>query len=92
VKPTLGRDVHYRGNRGLNAMRVAKVVCTTKELMPEGVESGEAQALDSDMHVHLVVFTVGTQMIWPEANVPYAERDENGEIPPGTWTWPIIVK
>lgn len=89
--PTLGRIVHYRGKHGLNAMRGAFVACTQKELMFESVASGEAQPLDSERHVHLVVFTIGTLMSFPEANVPYAEPDENGKIPPGTWTWPPRV-
>lgn len=86
-KPTLGRKVHYRGKHGYQAMRSAEVVCTTKELLTDE----EQYKLDSDMHVHLVVFTIGSYMMFPESNVPFAQRDENGEIPPGHWTWPVMI-
>jgi len=89
--PTLGRIVHYRGKLGLKATRMALVACTQKELIAASVESGEAQPLDSEMHVHLQVVTIGTQMMFPENNVPYAEPDANGEIPGGCWTWPPRV-
>lgn len=90
MKPTMGRIVWYRGRYGLCAMRPAWVVCTTEELMPEGVETGEAAPLDSDMHVHLVVGTIGSQMMFPESNVPHGVPGEDGKIPPGTWCWPEI--
>lgn len=89
--PTLGRIVHYRGKYGFNAMRMAFVACTRKELIAKSVEEGEAQPLDSNMHVHLQVVTIGSLMMFPENNVPYAAPNADGEIPPGTWTWPPRV-
>ncbi len=85
--PTMGRIVHYRGKLGLQAMRMAFVACTKKELLGDD----EQYKLDSPMHVHLQVVTIGTQMMFPENNVPYAFPDNNGEIPPGHWTWPVMV-
>lgn len=89
-KPTLGRIVHYRGKFGLFAMRAALVSADVDSLMVEGVASGEVPALDSDMHCHLTVFTPSSLNSFPEYNVPYADRDENGEIQPGHWTWPVM--
>jgi hypothetical protein len=90
MKPTLGRVVWYRGKLGFQAMRMAHVVCTVNELMPEGVKLGVIQALDSDMHVHLQVMTPGTQIAFPENNVPFGVPGEYGMIPPGSWCWPVI--
>lgn len=80
--PTLGRVVHYVGMYGINATRAAIVSCSLADLIPEG----DAPALDSEMHVHLIVFTAGEAGIFPEMNIPYSEGGE-----PGTWHWPSRV-
>lgn len=89
-KPTLGRIVHYRGKLGLHAMRAAIVAADVNTLDPRGVELGEVPALDSEMHVHLVVFTPGTLMSFPEFNVPHGVPGDDGMIPHGSWQWPVI--
>lgn len=88
VKPALNRLVHYRGNQGYQTMRAAIVTCTTEELDPRGVEAGTIEPLDSDMHVHLLVFTPSRAGSFPEFNVPFGVPGEDGKIPPGTWCWP----
>lgn len=91
MKPTLGRIVHYRGKFGLNAMRAAIVCCDVNSLDPRGVESGDIPGLDSDMHVHLTVFTPGEQCAFTEYNVPFGGDLTDGPIEPGTWAWPPRV-
>lgn len=81
-KPTLGRIVRYVGKYGIQATRAAIVSCTTADIVP----GGDVAPLDSDMHVHLTVFTPGEAGMFPEMNIPY---DENGA--PGTWCWPPRV-
>jgi len=81
MKPTTGRILRYRGNQGHNAVRAAIVTADVETLDPSGVESGAVPALDSDMHVHLWVFTPGGAMGFAEHNV--APGDE-----PGQWHWP----
>lgn len=51
MKPSLGRIVHYRGRLGPQAHRAAIVTASVASLDQRGVESGEIEALDSDMHV-----------------------------------------
>jgi hypothetical protein len=91
MKPTLGRIVHYRGKLGFNAMRAAIVTCDVNSLDPRGVEQGVIPALDSDMHVHLWVFTPGESGGFTEYNVPQGEVIEGDQIPPGSWMWPPRV-
>ena len=79
MKPSLGRIVRYVGKYGINAPRAAIVSCSLADLLPEG----DAPALDSDMHVHLTVFTPSEAGMFPECNIPYSEGGE-----PGTWSWP----
>lgn len=78
-KPTLGRIVRYVGKYGIQATRAAIVSCTTADIVP----GGDVASLDSDMHVHLTVFTPSESGMFPEVNIPY---DEGGA--PGTWCWP----
>ncbi|MGR6922573.1 hypothetical protein ACU635_50680 [[Actinomadura] parvosata] len=83
-KPTLGRIVHYRGKQGRMAMRAAIVTGTVASLDPDGIASGDVPALDSELHVHLWVFTPGSSGGFPEFNVGPGEE-------PGQWTWPPRV-
>lgn len=92
IKPTLGRTVWYRGNQGYYAMRAATVSCTVNELIQDSVDLGRIQPLESDMHVHLHVFTPSPAGFFPEFNVPFGQPGEDGLIPPGTWCWPKIIK
>lgn len=79
--PTLGADVHYRGKLGLQALRAAKVIATFHSLEPAGVESGAVAPLDSDRHVHLLVYTPNPdQPFFVELNVPPGDG-------PGEWHW-----
>jgi hypothetical protein len=93
-KPSLGRIVHYRGKFGLQTMRAALVTCTVAELDPLGVESGQIEPLDDDMHVHLWVFTPAASGPnvqtggFPEFNVPCGELVD-GDLPAGSWSWPV---
>lgn len=91
ARPTVGRIVRYVGKMGVNAERPALVTVDRETYVdhPEGVE------LDSDMHVHLWVFTTKSrsdheagnpgQPGFHEMNIGY---DANGA--PGTWHWPVI--
>lgn len=93
MKPSLGRIVHYRGKQGYNATRCAIVTATRGTLDPRGVEEGQIPALDSDEHVHLLVFTPGEAGSFTEYNVPRGENADGSTptgqtIPPGTWCWP----
>lgn len=94
-KPSLGRIVHYRGKLGLLAMRAAVVTADVASLDPRGVEAGDIPALDSEMHVHLWVFTPGESGGFTEYNVPFGEVDSanrtSEDIEPGTWCWPPRV-
>jgi hypothetical protein len=89
-KPSLGRIVHYRGRLGFFAPRAAIVTATIDSLDPRGVESGQVEALDSDMHVHLWVYSPGTSGGFSEFNVPFSEVGQ-GEAAPGSWYWPARV-
>lgn len=92
-KATLGRIVHYRGNRGLQTMRAAIVTATVDTLDPRGVDAGDVPPLTDDEHVHLWVYTPSAAGGFPEFNVPHGHGDEaGGDIPPGSWTWPTIKK
>lgn len=84
--PRLPDTVLYRGKEGYQAMRSAMVTGTVASLDPRGVEGGHVQALDSDEHVHLWVFTPGSSGGFPEFNVPHGSP-EDGSIPPGSWCW-----
>jgi hypothetical protein len=85
-KPTLGRIIHYRGKRGVHAMRAAIVTATVDTLDRANVAIGAIPDLDSDGHVHLWVFTPGEAGGFTEYNVPQGQPEENsGEIPPGSW-------
>lgn len=80
-KPTTGRILRYVGKQGFNAIRAAIVMADVHTLDPRGVESGVIPALDSDMHVHLWVFTPGESGGFTEYNIgPGTE--------PGQWSWP----
>jgi hypothetical protein len=79
--PSLCRSVIYRGRHGFHALRAAVVIATQDTLDPRGVEAGAVPALDSQMHVHLHVFTPSDQQGWTEYNVPYGDG-------PGQWSWP----
>jgi hypothetical protein len=93
MTPTLGRIVHYRGKHGLATVRAAIVTATVDTLDPRGIAAGDVPALDSENHVHLWVFTPSAAGGFPEYNVPLGRDAEAGEdIPPGSWTWPIIRK
>lgn len=81
MKPTLCRIVRYRGKLGYQAPRAAIVTADIETLDPRGVEIGAVPALDSDMHVHLWVFTPGELGGFAEYNV--GPGDE-----PGQWSWP----
>jgi hypothetical protein len=61
TRPTTGRIVRYRGKHGLHAVRAAIVTADIDTLDPEGVRVGAVPALESDQHVHLLVFTPGVQ-------------------------------
>lgn len=87
MKPTIGRIVHYRGNRGYNALRPAMVVVDSATLDPRGVEDGVIDPLDSDEHVHLWVFSADPNGGFVEFNVGRTQASD-GEIEPGTWDWP----
>jgi hypothetical protein len=82
MQPSLGRIVHYVGKHGIHAKRAAIVSCSVADLLPEG----DAPGLDSQMHVHLTVFTPSEAGFFPEFNIPY---DPEGA--PGTWSWPPRV-
>ena len=86
--PELPGLVRYRGKLGLQTMRTAVVTATMETLDPRGVERGDVPGLDSSNHVHLWVYTPADRPGggFPEFNVPYAEPDESGTIPPGTWS------
>lgn len=86
--PVLGDVVHYRGKEGVQALRAAIVSCTLVELDPQNVVDGNISDLDDEMHVHLHVITPGARGHFEEFNIDYSVADENGNIPPGTWTWP----
>ena len=88
MKPSLGRIVHYRGKKGLCAMRAAIVTADVGSLDPRGVETGLIPALASDQHVHLWVFTPGELGGFTEYNVPLDEPGDDGLITPGYWCWP----
>lgn len=92
MRPTLGRTVWYRGKQGRQTMRAAVVSCTLEELDQDGVITGDISDLDSEMHVHLRVFTPSVAGAFTEFNVPFGEPGEDGKIPPGTWCWPKIIK
>jgi hypothetical protein len=81
-KPSLGRIVRYVGKHGINAPRAAIVTCSVADVVPDGLVA----PLDSDMHVHLSVFTPSPQNSFPEFNIPF---DPDGA--PGTWSWPPRV-
>ena len=81
-KPSLGCIVRYVGKYGINAPRAAIVSCSLADLQAEG----DAPLLDSDMHVHLTVFTPSRQGMFGEFNVPY-----DPDAAPGTWSWPPRV-
>lgn len=79
MKPSLGRIVRYIGKYGVNAPRAAIVSCSQADVIADT----ELPPLDSDMHVHLHVFTPSEQGCFTEYNVPYSVGGE-----PGTWSWP----
>lgn len=58
IVPTIGRIVWYRSRTG-NYTVPAIVTATKATLWQPGVEQGHVPALDSDLHVHLTVFTPG---------------------------------
>lgn len=95
-KPSLGRIVHHRSARGLQTMRAAVVTATASTLDPRGVEAETVPALTDDEHVHLWVYSPSPENLhggFAEFNVPRGHGDEAGtDIPPGSWTWPVIVK
>ncbi|MEU0081375.1 hypothetical protein ABZY58_26035 [Micromonospora tulbaghiae] len=78
VLPTLGRIVHYRGDRGMYAPRAAIVTATVDTLDQRGVDAGEVPALDSPSHV-------------PQGRSADGHEATAGTIPPGTWCWPPRV-
>lgn len=80
MKPTTGRIVRYVGKLGVHAHRAAMVAMANDTWIREG----DIDPLDSDMHVHLWVYTPASELGgFPEVNVPY---DPEGA--PGTWYWP----
>jgi len=83
-KPTTGRILRYRGKQGFRAVRAAIVTADVETLDPRGVESGEVPSLDSDLHVHLWVFTPGERGGFAESNVGPGDS-------PGQWSWPPRV-
>lgn len=83
MKPTIGRILRYKGNRGFNAVRAAIVTADVSTLDPRGVASGAIPALDSDEHVHLWVFTPGENGGFTEYNVAPGDG-------PGQWSWPAL--
>lgn len=89
MQPTLGRIVHYRGKRGVQAMRAAMVVMD----WDSWVREGDVPALSSPSHVHLWVFTPGEQGGFMEYDVANGEDITSlaTPIPPGTWRWPPRV-
>lgn len=90
MKPSLGRIVHYRGRLGRQTHRAAIVTASVASLDQRGVESGEIEALDSDMHVHLLVFAPGERMGFAEMDVPFSDATGD-DVPPGSWYWPARV-
>lgn len=85
TRPVPGRMVRYQtdGRGGLNYFLPAIVTVTRREnLQREGVDRGDIEDLDSDLHVHLTVFTPGAQGVYTEQNVPH---DRDGS--PRSWRW-----
>lgn len=91
MKPSQGRIIKYRGKYGDQNMYTAIVTLDLANLNPKGVERGEVDPIDSDMHVHLQVFSPNRNaQNFAEHNVPFGIPGEDGMIPPGTWAWPTI--
>lgn len=86
--PSIGRIVLYRSRTG-NYTLPAVVTATQDTLWAEGVERGDVPGLASEQHVHLHVFTPGTQGSYAEHDVPMDDRAA-GEQAPGSWRWPVI--
>lgn len=96
-KPTTGRVVIYRtdGRNGLIYDLPAMVTCT-RDSHPGDYPDGSKNPLpvpESDMHVHLTVFTPGgwgTKVgTWPSDHVPVSSKEFVGakEMKPGTGTY-----
>lgn len=79
MKPTTGRIVRYVGKQGVHAHRAAVVTMADDTWIREG----DIDPLDSDTHVHLWVFTPGSEVGFAEMNIPYDPAKA-----PGTWHWP----
>jgi hypothetical protein len=58
MQPTIGRIVIYKSKTGDYVMP-AIIAATTATLHRPNVEAGHIPDLDSDTHVHLIVFTTG---------------------------------
>ena len=83
--PTIGRIVLYRSKA--NPYEVpAIVVAAADSIWQPAVEAGTIQALTSDLHVHLQVFSPGPGYGYGELNVPHHTLVDHRA---GTWRWPL---
>lgn len=79
IKPELGMRVKYRGRIGRHAPRVAIVTADQASIVGDAVEVGDLPGLDSDMHVHLWVFSAGME------SGGFRENNVGPGTGPGQW-------
>lgn len=73
--PTPGRIVSYRSRTGMYSVP-AIVTASIDTLWRPGVEAGNVPDLDSEMHVHLTVFTPGKPGMRGNADDFVARKDD----------------
>lgn len=90
LKPSTGRIVRYVGKQGVHAHRAAIVTMADDTW----IRKGDVGPLDSDMHVHLWVFTPAAGLGDGPGQISGFAEDNIAYDPdkaPGTWHWPERV-
>lgn len=82
MKPKIGMMVNYQSKKNPYILP-AIITATTETLWDEGVKRGDVQKLSSDTHVHLLVLTPGSALMYAESDVPMVAGPR--EATPGSW-------